>query len=172
MMSTHLTRRQKWLFAGSTPFVAGAAFTLVAVATPAGATTVELPPKGPPPEVIIYEAECPGERTNGWQVRTGAGPVTDISVYVDHQGDVPMICALATTDRYVPDLVVVIGESPAGSTPGMAAAAQASQAACGPLTVSAEGRELLTQHDVCDALDGAPALGSDHPAAPDRYPGL
>jgi len=171
-MYTHLTKHQKWMFAGSAPFVAGAVFTLAAVATPAGASTTEMPPKDPPPDVIVYEAECPGERTNGWQVRAGAGPVTDVSVYVDHQGEVPMICALATTDRYVSDLAVILGDGPKGGVPGTAVAAQASQFACGPLTVTAEGRELLTRVDVCGALDGAPPLGSDHPAAPDQHPGL
>lgn len=171
-MHTHLTRRQKWMFAGSAPFVAGAMFTLAAVATPAGAATIELTPKDPPPDLITYEAGCPGERTNGWQIRAGAGPVTDISVYVEREGAVPRICALATTDRYVSDLVVAIGDSPAEGVAGTAVSAQASQSACGPLTVSAEGRELLVKHDVCDALDGALPLGSDHPAAPDQYPGL
>lgn len=171
-MSTHLTRNQKWLFAGSAPFVAGAVLTLAAAATPAGASTTELPPKDPPPDVVVYEAECPGERTNGWQIRTGGGPVTDISVFVDHEGDIPMICALATTDRYVHDLAVVLGDGPAAGVPGMATAAQASQAACGPLMITVEGRELLNRPDVCDALDGAPELGGEHPAAADQHPGL
>lgn len=171
-MSIHLTRNQKWLFAGSAPFVAGAVLTLTAVVTPAGASTTERPPKDPPPDVVFYEAECSGERTSGWQVRSGTGPVTDVSVFVDHEGNTPMICALATTDRYVHDLAVALGDGPAEGVPGMAAAAQASQAACGPLVITVEGRELLAQHDVCEALDGAPPLGSDHPALPDQHPGL
>ena len=82
-MYTHLTKHQKWMFAGSAPFVAGAVFTLAAVATPASASTTEMPRD--PPRMIVYEVECPGERTNSWQV-VRAGPVTDISVYVDHRG--------------------------------------------------------------------------------------